>query len=179
MINIYTYLVNLFFDFHFFVVSFRDSDFFFDSFSLFGLKLKFKEMKKRAHENAGKNRNGNEYLSIVKYYFYFWQYYFPYLFFRDKKFQVIDSFSISTLVLIFVKFCSIMTLGHYPPFLFNISFLFLGVILAYKYQAMKALKMLIIQYIYCNEKLISQWTICWYDADPTDVWYDYEDTKYP
>jgi hypothetical protein len=87
----------------------------------------------------------------------------------DSRFLFSDAFLISTLGLIIFKFLSFLFLGHYPIIFINIFFLFFFALVAYKYSLMIKFKTLIVKYIYCNFKLISPLTVCWYMEDDEDM----------
>jgi hypothetical protein len=87
----------------------------------------------------------------------------------DSRFLFSDAFLISTLCLIIFKFLSFLFLGHYPIIFINIFFLFFFAFFAYKYSLMIKFKTLIVEYIYCNFRLISPLTLCWYMEDDEEM----------
>ncbi len=66
--------------------------------------------------------------------------------FQERKRQLTDAFTVSTLFLIFIKFLSIEFTGFYPMILLNISLLFFMLIIAYYYDIMIKIKTLIVYY---------------------------------
>jgi hypothetical protein len=87
----------------------------------------------------------------------------------DSRFLFSDAFLISTLGLILLKFLSFLFLGHYPIIFINIFFLAFFFLISYKYSLMIKFKTLIVEYIYCNFRLISPLTVCWFMEDEEDA----------